>query len=149
MVKKGKAIVFEKLEMTPLFMDTTCSREGGTSTWEAMYNILEEEQPRIMETKVTVGICDSSNTSMFETTCSFLHRIAMRLKIIPYTDMVWVINEADISDREFKTRSQEVMGSFTPSNLWLMYHLPEPQVIYNKQFIEKFAKENENPVDCT
>lgn len=25
-----------------------------------------------------------------------------------------------------------------------MYHLPEPQASYNKQFVEKFAKENED-----
>lgn len=150
MVKKGKAVVSKNSEMTPLFTDTTCNREGGTSTWEAMYNILEEEQPRILEMKVIVDGCDSSDASMFETTCSFLHRIARRPKIIPYTDMVkWVINEVDISNREFKKRSQEVMGSFTPYNLRLMYPLPEPQVIYNRQFVEKFAKENEDLVDCT
>lgn len=33
--------------MTPLFIDTTCNREGGTSTWET------EEKPRPLETKVT------------------------------------------------------------------------------------------------
>lgn len=111
MVKNGKVVVSEKSEMTPLFMDTTCNREGGTSTWEAVYNILEEEKPRIPETKITVDGHDSSDASMLETTCSFLHRIATRSKIIPYTDMVkWVIDEADISDREFMTRSQEIMG---------------------------------------
>ena len=61
----------------------------------------------------------------------------------------WVIDEADTSDREFKTGSQGVMGSFTPDNLRLMYHLLEPQVIYNRQFMEKFAKENNNPTDYT
>ena len=87
-----------------MFMDTTCNREIGTSTWEAMYNILEEEQPRILEMKVTVDGCDSLDASMFETTCSFLHRIVAHSKIIPYTDMLkWVIDEADISNREFKT----------------------------------------------
>ena len=40
--------------------------------------------------------------------------------------------------------SQKVMGSFTPNNLRHMYHFPEPQAIYNKQFVEKFAKENED-----
>lgn len=115
-----------------------------------MYNILEDEQPRILETKGTIDEHDSSDASMFEMSCSFLHRIAVRPKIIPYTDMVkWVIDEADISDIEFKTRSQEVMGSFTQDNLRLMYHLPESQVIYNKKFIEKFAKENEELTDCT
>ena len=130
MVKKGKVVISEKSKITPLLMDITCNREGGISTWEAMYNILEEEKPRILETKITFDGCDSSNPSLLETGCSFLHRIAIHLKIIPYTDMVkWVIDQANILDIEFKTRSQEVMGSFTPENLRLMYHLPEPQVI--------------------
>jgi len=30
-----------------------------------------------------------------------------------------------------------------------MYHLLEPQVTYNKQFIEKFSRENEYLVECT
>jgi len=97
---------------------------------------LEEEQPRILEINVKVDERDSSDASMFETACSFLHRIAACPKIIPYIDMVkWVIDEADISDKEFKTRIQEVMGSITPENLWLTYHLPKPQVIYNRQFV--------------
>lgn len=150
MVKEGKAVVPEKSEMTLLFTNTTCSREGGTSTWEAMYNILEEEQPRIPETKVTVDSCDSSNASMFETTCSFLHHLDVRPKIIPYTYMVkWVTDEVDILDRELRTISQEVMGSFMPKNLGLMYHLWETQVINNKQLVEKFSKENKDPANCT
>jgi len=40
MRKKGKVVSFEKIEMTPLFTNTTCSGDGGTSTWETMYNIL-------------------------------------------------------------------------------------------------------------
>lgn len=70
MVNKGKAVASKKLEMTPLFEDTTCNRDGGTSTWEAMYNILEEEQPRIMQTKITVDGRDSLGASMLEMACS-------------------------------------------------------------------------------
>ena len=43
MVKKGKGVTSKKSEMTPLFIDTTCNKEAGTSTWEAMYQLLEEE----------------------------------------------------------------------------------------------------------
>ena len=39
------------------------------------------------------------------------------------------------------------MGSLSPDNLQLMYHLPKPQTIYNKQFLENFSKENEDPTD--
>lgn len=55
MGKKGKALVSEKLEMNPLFTDTTYTREVGISSWEGMYQLLEEENPRIME--VTVMLC--------------------------------------------------------------------------------------------
>ena len=30
-----------------------------------------------------------------------------------------------------------------------MYHPLEPQVTYNRKFVEKFIKENEDPADCT
>ena len=46
MGNKGKATASEKLETIPLFSDTSCSIDGGTTTWEAMYNLLEEEHPR-------------------------------------------------------------------------------------------------------
>ena len=103
------------------------------STWETMYDLLEEEEPRPLETKVRTDGNVSSDASIFETACSFLHRIVARPKIIPYIDMVkWIIDQADILDREFKNSSQEVMGSFSPDNLQLMYHLLKPQMIYNK-----------------
>ena len=76
MVKKGKADTSKKSEMTPLFMDTTCNREPGTSTWEAMYLLLEEEQPRILEIKITVHGRDYFDASIIELACSFPHRIA-------------------------------------------------------------------------
>jgi len=67
MGKKGKVVASKKTKMTPLFKNTTCNREGGTSAWETMYNILEEEQPRIMEINVTFDGRDSSNASMILT----------------------------------------------------------------------------------
>ena len=65
----------------------------------------------------------SSEASLTELACSFLHRIAARPKMLPYTDMVkWVIDHAEITDKQFKMRNQEVIGSFTPQNLRRMYH---------------------------
>jgi len=65
---------------------------------------------------------------------------------IPYTDMVkWIIDMVIILDREFKNSGQEVMRYFSPYSLRLMYNLPEPQKLYNKHFLEKFSKENEDP----
>ena len=133
MGKKGKAPVAEKTEMTPLFTDTTCTRVAGISTWEAMYQLLEEEKSRIMKVTVTAVGRGSSEASLTELACSFLHRISTRPKILPYTDMLrWIIDHVDISDREFKAARHHGMGSFAPNNLRCMYHLPEPQASYNK-----------------
>lgn len=150
MGKKGKSPASEKSEMAPLFTDTTCTKEAGISTWESMYRLLEEENPRTMKVMVTAYGRGSSEASLTELACSFLHRVAKRPKTLPYTDMVkWVIDHANIFDRKFRTQNQEVMGSFTPSNLRLMYHLLEPQANYNKQFVEKISKENEDLADNT
>lgn len=117
-------------------------------TWEAMYNLLEGENPRPLEVKATVDATISSNASCFEPTSSFLHKIVARPKILPYTDMVrWIIDEVDVSDRTFRNSRQEVMGSFKLDNLNQMYHLSQPQKIYDKAFIEHFAKEIEDPMD--
>ena len=115
MGKKGKAPVTEKTEMMPLFIDTNCTREAGISTWEGMYSLLEEENPRVMEVTVTANARGSSKASLTELACSFLHCIAVRPKILPYTNMVkWVIDDANITDRKFRSRNQEVIGSFIP-----------------------------------
>lgn len=101
-----------------------------------------------METKATVDAKESSDASYFKSTCSFLHRITARIKILPYMDMVrWIISNVDISDRTFRNSTHTVMGSFKLDNLHQMSHLPEPQNIYDKASIEHFSKENEDPMD--
>ena len=98
-----------------------------------MYSLLEEENLRVMEVKATADSRGSSEASITELSCSFLHQIAARLKILPYTDMVkWVLDSADILDKQFKSQSQDLIGSFTPQGLRLMYHLPKSQASYNK-----------------
>ena len=94
-----------------------------------------------MEVAATAGSSNSSEASLTELACSFMHRIEARPRILPYTDMVkWVLDNTDISDRQFRTPGQELIGSFTTEDLRLMYHLPEPQATYNKQFMEKFGR---------
>ena len=109
-----------------------------------MYNLLEEENPRVMQVAATAGSSNSSEATLKELACSFLHRIVARPIIILYTDMVkWVLDSTDISGRKFKTSDQELIGSFTTEDLRLMYHFPEPQATYNKKFMENFAKEQD------
>lgn len=88
MEKKGKAPASEKLEMTSLFTDTTSTKEVGISTWEAMYRLLEGENLRVMEVTVTADGRRSSEASLTELACSFLHCVAVRPKILPYLDIV-------------------------------------------------------------
>lgn len=143
MVKKGKGIASEKIEMVSLFSDTTCSKDRGTSTWESMCNFLEEEKPMSLVTKAMTDAQGSSDTSYFKIACSFLHRITTRKKIIHMVKSV--IDKANIIDRTFNNHRQKVLGYFLVDNLQLMYQLLELQKIYNKCFLEQFAKENEDP----
>ena len=87
-----------------------------------------------------------SDATLKELADSFLHRIAAREQVLPYTDVVrWEIEEIPIVDRTFHTRDGRIFGSFKSEHLREMYHLPEPEKIYNKDFVEKFAAENEVP----
>ena len=59
----------------------------------------------MMEVTATAGSQGSFEASVADLACSFLHRIAARPKILPYTDMVkWVLDNVDIKNREFKTQ---------------------------------------------
>ena len=100
MGKKGKALSSEDKEMTPLYTHTTCNKDVDITIWEGMYSLLEEENPKVMEVITTADSCGSSEASITELACSFLHQIAARPKILPYTDMVkWVLDSAEIIGR--------------------------------------------------
>jgi len=74
-----------------------------------MYNLLEEENPRVMEVASTAGSNSYFEAYITKLACSFLHRIAARPKIFPYTNMVkWILDSVDIKNRQFKTQGQEL-----------------------------------------
>ena len=136
--------------MASLYEDTTCNKDASITTWEGMYNFLEEENPVVMKVLATTGSSNTSEATLKELACSFLHRIAARPRILPYTDMVkWVLDSTDISDRQFRTPSQELIGSFTTEDVRLMYKLSEPQATYNKKFMEYFSREHANLLEYT
>ena len=131
--------------MMPPFSDTTCNKDGGTTSWEAMYNLLEEEKPMPWEIKAKTDAEVQSDASYLEAACSFLQIIPARPKKLPYTNMVkWVVDNVNISDRTFRNARHEVMGSFTLDNLHQMYQLPEPQKLYDKDFLQHFTKKKED-----
>lgn len=109
-----------------------CNRNAGIATWEGMYSLLEEENPRVMKFTVVASSQTSSEASLEELACSFLHRIAARPKILPYTNMVkWILDSAEMKNRQFKIHGQGLIGSFAAQDLKLMYHLLEPHATYN------------------
>ena len=102
MGKKSKALSSKEKEMAPLYTNAACNRDAGIATWEGMYNLLEEENPRVMEVVATAGSNGSSEASLSELAYSFLHRIAARPKILPYTDMVkWTLDRVDTKNAQF------------------------------------------------
>ncbi len=87
-------------EMAPLYTDTAYNRDVGISAWESMYRLLEEENPRVMKVDTVMGSQRSSEASLEELACSFLHRIAARPKIVPYMDMIkWILDNAELNNR--------------------------------------------------
>jgi len=88
MGKNGKDPSSKDKEMTPLYTDTTCNKDVGITTWEGMYSLLEEEDPKLMEVMTMAGSHGSSEASIADLACSFLHRIVARPKILSYIDMV-------------------------------------------------------------
>jgi len=126
-----------------LISDTTCSGLNKT-TWQGTYNLIESEQPAVTVVEATADSPHKSDNTLKDLADSFLHRIAAREQILPYTDVVrWAIEEIPILDRTLSTRDGRVFGSFKAEDLRQMYHLPKPEKIYNKAFLEKFASENE------
>ena len=127
-----------------LILDMTCFGLGNTS-WESIYNLIEAKDLEELSESATSDSTNKSEGTLKELACSYLHRIATRAKIMPYTDVVrWVVEKIPVSDRTFCTADGRIFGSFQPEDLMKMYHLPRPEKRYNKAFLEAYAKENDS-----
>lgn len=97
-----------------------------------------------MSEEATADSNNKSEASLKDLADSYLHRIAAREKILPYTDVVkWVVEEIPVSNRMFCIVDRIIFGSFQPDDLRKMYHLLEPKKKYNKVLLEKFTAKNE------
>ena len=109
-----------------LISDTTCSGLCKT-TWQSTYNLIEAEEPKVTAAQATASSNRKSDGTLKDLADSFLHRIAAREQILPYTDVVrWEIEEIPIKNRNFCTRDGRIFGSFQSNDLRQMYHLPVP-----------------------
>jgi len=74
--------------MAPIFSDTICDAVGGVTAWEVIYNRLEDDRPKITVMRETTDSARPSRLQCRDASCSFLHRIGARAKILPYMDMI-------------------------------------------------------------
>ena len=134
----GQAIADPANKKKGLISDSTCLGLAKT-TWQSTYNLIEAEEPKVTGVQATTGSSRKSDGTLKDLANSFLHRIAAREKILPYTDVVkWAIEEIPITDRTFCTKDGRIFGSFKDDDLRQMYHFHEPEKKYNKAFLEKF-----------
>jgi len=64
MGKKEKSSSSENKEMASLYADTACNKDAGISTWEGMYNLLEDENPVVLKVAATAGSKDTSEATL-------------------------------------------------------------------------------------
>lgn len=127
-----------------MISDTTCLRLENTS-WESIYTLIEVEEPEELSEEATTNSTNKFEGTLKELACSFLHRIAARAKVLPYTDVMrWVVENILVTNRTFCTTDGTIFSSFQPDDIRKMYHLLEPKKRYNKAFLEAFAKENKS-----
>ena len=86
--------------MAPIFAYTICDAVGGATAWEVIYNRLEDERPKTILTRATGDSKRPSKLQCRDSSYSFLHRIGVRAKILPYIDMIrWMIGNLIIEYR--------------------------------------------------
>lgn len=57
----------------------------------------------------------------------------------------WVVENLIIEDKKFRNSRMELMGSFKVEDLKEMYHIPNPQDIYDSSYLTNFTNKNEEP----
>ena len=96
--------------------------------------------------RATIDSKRPSELQCRDATYSFLHRIGERAKILPNTYMIrLVIENLIIEDRQFNNSRMELIGLFREEDLKKMYHIPDPQDIYDSTFVANFTKKNLDP----
>lgn len=113
--------------MGPIFSNIAYDAARYATSWEVIYNRLEDECPKITVTRATTHSTNPTGLEFRDASCSFLHRIGSRAKIFPYMDMIrWVIKNLIIEYRQFNNSRMELIGSFNVEDLKKMYHILDP-----------------------
>ena len=70
-----------------LISDTTCLGLGNT-TWLNIYNLIEAEESEVTTVQSTADPTRKSDATLKDLADSYLHRVAAREQILPYTNVV-------------------------------------------------------------
>lgn len=72
----------EVSEMPRLFTDTTCTPDEGSFSWEGIYKLFKDENPRIIQKQIENAddYPPYNNDTWNDVANSFLHRIVARPK---------------------------------------------------------------------
>ena len=83
--------------------------------WESIYKYFEDEEPKVeVRTIMVDDETPTLETTPQHATDSFLHRIRVRPRVLPYMDMFrWVIKTMNITERKFHTQKGTTIGLFT------------------------------------
>src|SRR3984885_242679 len=92
----GQPVVDQGSKKKGLISDTTCLGLTRT-TWQGTYNLIEAEGPTVTEVEILCDNINKSDANLKYLADSFLHRIAAREQVLPYTGVVkWAIQELPI-----------------------------------------------------
>ena len=81
--KKQRIVEFKFIEMAPIFSNIVCNDDGGETSWEVIYNRLEDDHPKITVTRATTDSTRHLALQFKDVSYSFLHQIGERAKILP------------------------------------------------------------------
>jgi hypothetical protein len=122
--------------------DTTPHAIDSIKSWRQIYKNLDCEMKN--------SPSDSEN-HLRDIAESELHKIATRPRLMPYNDMVsWALDKVDILMRSILNDQGAIIHSFRPKHIQVMYKLsPNPNFIYNAEFIVEFQRKECTEADQT
>jgi hypothetical protein len=122
--------------------DTTPHAIDSIKSWRQIYENLDCEMKN--------SPSDSEN-HLRDIAESELHKIATRPRLMPYNDMVsWALDKVDILTRSILNDQGAIIHSFRPKHIQVMYKLsPNPNFIYNAEFIVEFQRKECTEADQT
>ena len=116
-----------------IISDTTPHAINSIKSWTQISELLEYELKNADP--------DSEN-HLRDIAESELHKVAMHLRLVSYTDMIgWALDKVDIPTRSIQNEKGAIVHSFRPKHIQVMYKLsPNYRHTFNVEFVVEFQK---------